>query len=144
MALMPAAYRRARVWAAYHVQVEVETVSIESTPGDALIRAHVRRVFRGRAALRADDLIHFSVAVYSEGDFIPCGGALWNNRPALERARFMEVFLNGRPPDCELALWQSTIIENLTDVPQMAAQSRIADAWQVLRSVLDEVKSWRP
>src|SRR5262249_29663461 len=49
----------------------------------------------------------------------PPGGVTWTDYARLVGARYMEVYLNGKPPDCSVALWQSTIIETACDTPAL-------------------------
>lgn len=104
-------YLMARHEARFHVQVEVITVSpVERTPGPVRLDARVIQVFRGDRTLKAGDRVTFEEHVMRPGDSIPCGGILWKEGGALQQARYLEVFLNGDPPECAVPLCQSEVI----------------------------------
>jgi hypothetical protein len=125
----PETYLRARRWARFHVQVELEEVP-ENDPSfsDVPVNARVVRVFRHkwrwwhwpwRWRLKVGDRVSYLVSVVSEGDPIRPGGVFWTPYGALKNAKFMEVFLNGAPPRCSVAAWQGQIIDHATDEPVM-------------------------
>jgi hypothetical protein len=131
--LVPWAYEQARDTAQYHVQVELAGVPADvSTPGDVRVHARVLHVFRGRKGLRPGALVMFSISVNREGDAIPCGGAIWTHYEHLLKAKYMEVFLNGEPPECTVALWQSAIIDSASAKP--APVKWIVSEWELDRT----------
>jgi hypothetical protein len=124
VALRPERYLEARHTARFHVQVEILAVAgPDQTPGDAAVTARVVRVFRGDLAV--GDEIRYAEAVIRPADWeenfeqIPIGGTVWKEYDAVHRAKYAEAFLNGTPPDLELALWQSWLIDAPTDAPRM-------------------------
>jgi hypothetical protein len=118
--LPPFEYKKARILARFHVQVELDSVpDIALTPGEVRVGGRVNRVFRGDPDLRCCDPVEFAVSVYRQQDDLPVGGICWTNFDALRGARFMEVYLTGKPPNCSVARWQSKIIEKPCDTPAL-------------------------
>ena len=120
--MLPASrYKEARRNAVYHVQVElIGPLPMIDTPGKVKVKAQVATVFRGSTSLKVGDQVTFEIAVTRKTDHpdsLPYGGQIWTDFDKLEAARFMEVFLNGEPPDCEVALWQSKLINSVTTSP---------------------------
>ena len=110
---------RARLLARFHVQIEVTFRDGEiETPAALPIKGTVVRVFRGVGAIGVGDEVAFSVEVARPEDDIPCGPSfmLYEN---FMRASHMEAFLNGNPPDCELALDECIALDNPTPRPQL-------------------------
>lgn len=113
-------YFRARRLAPLHVQVDVTEVPRElPVLGAVRISARVARIFRGRHLLRLGDEVSFEISVCKRMADIPTNGTWWIQAEALARAQFMEVFLEGTPPSCQVALWQSTIIDAPSARPRM-------------------------
>jgi hypothetical protein len=80
--------------------------------GQAAVTAEVVRAFRGSEALRPGAVVTFAVSVLTPDtprQRVPRGGTRWTDYGAL-RAAYLEVFLNGQPPACEVALWQLATI----------------------------------
>jgi hypothetical protein len=117
-------YLRARRSAPLHVQVDVTEVPRELPAlGVVRISARIARIFRGRHLLRLGDDVSFEISVCERMTDIPTGGTWWIQADALARAQFMEVFLDGTPPGCQVALWQSTIIDAPSARPRMGLWS---------------------
>lgn len=136
-------YDEARREAAYHLQVRVlHVASGVRTPGQARVRAEVVRVFRGPADVAPGTAMNFDVSVLN-GDEpwerIPIGGTLWTNYAALQATGYLEVFLDGTPPDCQIRLWQQAILAAPTDRPTMPYPPAIA---QVPKSWLRRALNW--
>lgn len=114
-------YEQARRDAEFHVQVEIRHVQRNvATPGQARVDANVIRIFRGQHALKLGDAVRFVVSVLTGNeslDNVPIGGTIWTNYNNLPATRFLEVFLDGLPPECAVALWQLSIIDSLSDLP---------------------------
>ena len=112
---------RARLLARFHVQIEVSFREGEiKTPAEVPVTGKVVRVFRG--AIRVGDEITFSVHVMRPGD----QDRMWCGPSFLEYETFMhashiEAFLNGNPPNCELALDEYVVLENPTARPQLSS-----------------------
>ena len=131
MAMPAPAYLERRLRARYHVQVELAYTPVTDTPTYAPVAGCVRRVFRGDERLGLGDEVHFSVAVRRPEDSIRPGGDLWMDLRAFEAAKYMEVFLNGTPPDCELADYRSFVIAGPSDAPcvPVPTEEEVATAW---------------
>jgi hypothetical protein len=121
--LPPWRYEQARHDARFHVQVAVRQVQADGRPpGKAAVGAEVVRVFHGGDALRPGDEVTFAVSVLTPDtprQRVPVGGTRWTDYAALRAAAYPEVVLNGRPPACEVALWQLAIIPAPTDRPML-------------------------
>lgn len=133
MVMPAAAYLEAQCRARYHVQVELERPpAIGQTPAHVLVSGWVGRVFRGDGALQPGDWVHFRVAVCRSGDPVPCGGELWMDVQDLAPARYLEVFLDGVPPECRVAGSRCQVIEKFTHAPRIAAPAaeEVAAAWK--------------
>ena len=120
MVLPASEYRHARRDAEFHVQVELtEVPSTADTPCEISVCAKVVQIFRARRPLHLGDAVKFSVAVNRPGDEMPAGGTLWIDYDNLASHRFMEVFLDGDPPDCRVALWQYQLLDSASEEPKM-------------------------
>ena len=86
----PGAYRDARVRAAHHIQAEI----LQCWGGTLSVK--VRRVFRG--PLKRGARLMLNVSVPPEGP-MPIGGTLYWDAASVARAKFLEAFLDGDPPD---------------------------------------------
>jgi hypothetical protein len=124
--LPPHEYEKARRNARFHLQVVIEEVpSHVKTPCEQLlITGKVVRIFRGRHNLRQGDFVKFNIAVQGEPYVAMCSGIFWLNYSNLLQAKYMEVYLNGNPPNCSVALWQYALLDISTDQPTMSSESR--------------------
>lgn len=116
-------YEQARRDAEFHVQVEIRHVQRNvATPGQACVDADVIRIFRGQHALKLGDAVRFVVSVLTGNeslDDVPIGGTIWTNYNNLQEARYLEVFLDGLPRECAVALWQLAIIDSPSDLQHL-------------------------
>ena len=120
MVLPASQYRQARHEAAFHIQVKLTQVpSTADAPGEITVSAKVVQIFRARKPLHPGDTVKFSVAVNRPGDEMPASGTLWIDYNNLASHRFMEVFLDGDPPDCHVALWQYQLLDSASEEPKM-------------------------
>lgn len=124
-ALMPPeVYRKARAEAAYHVQLAITKVDApRQGPGGCLVEGQVLKVFKdtgGRIA--PDQIISFPVACYRRGDSVPIGGTLWLDTDQLEKADYMEVYLNADGEGFAPALWNYRLIPKPSDTPQIPVE----------------------
>jgi hypothetical protein len=83
------------------------------------LETRVLKVYRSDGTLKVGDCVNFAEYVMREGDEIPCGGTRWKRHDEVWNARYLEAFLNGEPPSCEVALCQSVMLSAPTDCPQM-------------------------
>ena len=114
---------KGRITARYHVQVElVEKAPISQTPVHAVVRAKVLRVFRGDDQLPVGSEVRFSVAVARTDDDREYGRP-WMLPSIFESAKYMEVFLDGSPPECEICSSQAAVILKPIDSPSMRVPS---------------------
>ncbi|MEG4590048.1 hypothetical protein QUA54_33255 [Microcoleus sp. MOSTC5] len=85
------------------------------------IKGKVVCIFRGRRSIRIGDSVEFDVAVEGEPYILRTSGILWLNYSNLLQANYMEVFLNGKPPNCSIALYQYELIEAPTKNPTLSS-----------------------
>ena len=124
MSLAPETYLRARKLARFHVQVKLEDARLPSSyPGEARIIAIVVRLFRGNEGLAVGDRVTFDLCVVQHMDQIPTSGEWWTLAARVSAGQLMEAFLDGEPPDCKLAHWQSMLIDADSAEPQMKLDS---------------------
>jgi hypothetical protein len=121
--LQPEQYQNARRTAEFHGQVRILKVEIpKRTPAHVLVQAEIVHTFRGPTTYAPGAFVRFRVSVLKGDeplDRIPIGGTIWKNLNDLVGAEFIEVFLNGEPPDCEVDLWQSAIISEPSSSPDL-------------------------
>ncbi len=117
----PEVYRKARANAPYHVQIAITKVDAPRTgPGGCLVEGQVLKIFKNTGdRLAKDQIIGFPVACYRRGDKVPVGGTLWLDTDQLEKAEYMEVYLNEDGEGFTPALWNYHILQKLSDTPQM-------------------------
>ena len=106
----------ARREAPFHVQMSVEPRVVAT--GEAQIAGKVVRVFRTDGRLRDGDDIVWPIWVCRRGDE-PTGPA-FIHVDDLARASFIEVYLRGTPPACELAAYEFTLIDAPTEQPLLS------------------------
>jgi hypothetical protein len=135
MAMPRPAYDEARLRARYHVQIELAHATVGETPAHVPVIGRVRRIFRGDDCLRLGDEVHFSVAVCRPGDDLAPGGHQWMYVRHLERATYMEAFLDGTPPECQVARSQCFVIPALSNAPWklVPTEEEVAVAWAAFR-----------
>ena len=122
----------ARRGARFHAQVELVKPQAElQTPAALPVEGRVVRVFRGKGGLSLGQQVTFSVHVCRRGDNI-WPGPKFMRYEDFTGARYMEVFLNGAPPGCEVALDEVSIVERPSRRPQLRA-SRVAYYVALLR-----------
>lgn len=142
----PPAYPEARLRALYHLQVEVtEAPNPEQTPAPVGVQSVVRRVFRTDGHISVGDAVCFDVWVSGEGDSIldlPLGPLIVMSLRALRNSMYLEVFLNGTPPQCHLAADQCASIYELLDTPHMRVptEAEVAAAWDEFNQHLASAK----
>jgi hypothetical protein len=112
------AYTQKRFEARYHVQVKHDRDVIHETTGIVPVRGRVVTVFRGDNKLRVGDEVRFSAAIYHDPDEVPPGGWSWTHIASFNNAEYFELFLNGKPPLCEVADYTILIIGAPSKTPQ--------------------------
>jgi hypothetical protein len=119
MAMPAYEYARAALDAEAHVQLEIDRVELpSSTPGEAVVHGKVARVFRGDTSLLGAS-ISFEVSCLHEEDDAPPSGVLWTRVVDLKKARVMEAYLDHHEGAWHVALYNSQILDALTDAPQL-------------------------
>jgi hypothetical protein len=103
----------ARRTATFHIQMALTTRTLER--GEAEITGNVVRVFRTDGRLVEGNDVTFAIWVCKPGDE-PTGPA-YIYGDDLAKAVFMEAYLRGSPPYCELAAYEFTRIDAPTDQP---------------------------
>jgi hypothetical protein len=101
----------ARREAPFHIQMAVEARSVMR--GEAQIAGKVVRVFRTDGRLEEGDAITWAIWVCRPGDE-PTGPA-YIYADDLERVSFIEAYLRGTPPACDLAAYEFTLIDAPTE-----------------------------
>jgi hypothetical protein len=91
----PGRWHRAR----YHVQVKLDRQPIYE-PGTVSLSGRVMTVFRGDDRLAIGDKVHFFVSAYRHRDDVTPWGGAYTHVDVLNKAKFMEVLLDGDPPYC--------------------------------------------
>jgi hypothetical protein len=147
----PPAYTQARLTARFHVQVEYEPPrQLAPTGGESCgyvaVCASVRRVFRGEPLLRSGDLVNFSVPIYWDKRRILLGES-WMSHVDFERGRFIELFLDGIPPECTICASQYKMIAAPSELPEMQipTKEQLAEEWAKFeeRSISSSRKWWQ-
>jgi hypothetical protein len=115
--MMYSAIKNARLHAAYHVQMELEKVP--NKPGKGQVSGRVVRIFRGTPRLRLGDTVEFEVWAARKQHELQdvLIGVAYLEFDALRHARYVEVFLDGEPPNCTVPEAQHKIIESPSDAP---------------------------
>jgi HEAT repeat protein len=134
MALPPRVYAEARDGSQFHLQVEVEkVVRLPHPSGDeaaaevfgfkARVAGRVVHVFRGGAAVQPGDRVTFDVAAALEPRAIPGVHEMaWDQ---LRAARYLEVFLDGEPPDCgDVGILLPLVLDASSDAPVLPTTAR--------------------
>ena len=109
---------RWRRTAPFHVQLELDQVwDPERASGEIPVNGLVVRVFRADGRLDVGDHIEFPLYVCHKGDE-PTGPA-FIYADALARAVYMEAYLAGTPPKCELVAYEFCVLDAPSDRPVM-------------------------
>jgi hypothetical protein len=101
--------------APFHIQIAVETHTV--VRGEAQIAGKVVRVFRTDGCLEEGNDIAWTIWVCRPGDE-PTGPA-YIYEEVLARASFIEAYLCGTPPNCELAAYEFTLVDAPSEQPVM-------------------------
>ncbi len=140
VAIVTAELDRLAEAAPFHVQVEILERSL-GEPGEfARVDGQVARVFRGH--LRVGERVRFEIAVYRRPDEITPGGWSWIDVATFEAARFVEAFLEGEPPDLNVANFRVRILSELGDAPDSSNASDPPPASAPKPSGLERFRRW--
>jgi hypothetical protein len=117
--LAPQDYEKARHQALFHLQVELQSLpsNVKMPCEDLRVKGQVVRIFRGHYHFQIRDTVKFALAVLGDRDAPPLSGILWLRDSNLRQMQYIEVFLNGKPPIYDVALYQYELIEAPTDEP---------------------------
>ena len=107
--------------AKYHLQVELSQryLAKDAEPGKGgtgrlNVRCNIKRIFRAEEELHLEDEIALTVGICDHPDGIE-GGLILDR--IFDKCRYMEVFLNGSPPDLEDSQYGLNMISELTSEP---------------------------
>jgi hypothetical protein len=107
-----------RVTAPYHVQLQLERRSEPlRVPSEVVLRGRVVRVFRSDGRLGPGDWVAFKLWVCQPGDE-PTGPPFIYHQPFMQ-ASYVEAYLHGEPPDCELAGYEFAVISAPSEEPSL-------------------------
>jgi hypothetical protein len=106
---------KARRLAPFHVQLELEpSGTVRSTPGLMPIAGRVSRIFKGHGKVSVGDRLTFSVNVCRRGEETPPGAA-YLFEDDLRHATYIEVYLDGTPPQCQIVFDECAILAGQRD-----------------------------
>ena len=121
----------ARREARFHVQVQVTRIEpVSHTPAEVPIKARVVRVFRSDSTLRVGDEVMFSMRAYRQDDYVPPGPPFMIYEK-LMRGNYMEVYLNGDPPQCRVPWDECVILDRPTRLARFRT-SRLGELFSAL------------
>ena len=147
--LSPETYKRARKNAQLHVQVEMDPINqkVEKDCENFSITGKIVRIFRGYRVCRIGDPVNFNVAIKVSSNYCP-SGILWLGFSDLFYNNYMEVYLNGNLPNCNVALYQYKLLETPTEdpvipSPQRHLWDRPLEIWQRLVFKVSYWLKWR-
>ena len=107
-----------RMSAPYHVQLELDQKAAPvEVPSIVVVQGRVVRLFRSDSRLKSGDRLGFKIWVCQPGDE-PTGPAFVYYKEFMS-ASYVEVYLHGNPPNCELAAYEFALISAPTDQPSM-------------------------
>jgi len=107
-----------RMRAPFHVQFHLEKKEEPlRIPSDIFLGGQVVRVFRSDGRLESGDRVRFKIWLCQPGD--EQTGPAFIHHDAYTRARYVEAYLHGQPPDCELAGYEFEVLSAPTDEPTM-------------------------
>jgi hypothetical protein len=126
-ALPPTAYQNARVSAPHHVQIAVTRVTPPANGArDCVVTGRIVTVFKG--PLRVGDSVSLrksctgrAIGQIAQPDLLPPGPQIYVETANLQRARYLEAFLNNDP--IELAADQAVIITSPSRTPRCSPAS---------------------
>jgi len=138
MVMGPGGRLRARHEAPFHVQLELEkTRVLECVPGDMQVSGRAVRVFRTDGRLAVGDHLAFTLWICRAGDE-PTGPA-YIYYDDFMGASYMEVYLYGSPPDCQLAGYELSVVDAPSDEPKLPPDE--FDFW--LKTAGGDIRWWQ-
>jgi len=138
MAVPLAGHLQARKNARFHVQVKIGKIPTDiQTPAQVLVEGVVVQVFRSDGSLGLGDRVGFLVWVCREGDHVPLG-PVCGFLDRLASATHIEVYLNGAPPRCEVALDEWLPLETASDEPRLTVE----DLERQIREARKRKRGW--
>ena len=119
--LAPESYEQARKNALLHLQIELDPIDrqIEERELNFPITGKIVRIFRGNQICQLEEFINFDVAVCSPDAPVLMSGIWWLKYSDLLDRKYLEVYLDGKPPNFSVALWQNESIDAPTEQPVM-------------------------
>ena len=132
-----------RMTATYHVQIHLDQKTHLTVPGIVSLQGKVVRVFRSDGQLKYGDRVGFNIWVCQPGDE-PTGPAFVYYENFMQ-ASHVEVYLHGKPPNCELAAYELALISAPTDQASMTVAQLQELAHAPVRTeshYVQQTKSW--
>jgi hypothetical protein len=111
---------KARREAPLHVQLQLTSVPPECPNHEVAIEGRIVTVFRGQALAAAGAVVEFPIWVCRPGDE-PTGPA-YVYHDTLVAATYMELYLYGSPPKCQLAAYEFVVIASSSATPVLSAE----------------------
>jgi hypothetical protein len=103
--------------------VKIEKIPVDfQTPAEVLVEGPVIRVFRSDGNLKPGDWVSFKVNVCREGDEILLIGPTYTFYDNFVAASYVEAYLNGAPPQCEVPLDEWAPLETPSEEPRLTVE----------------------
>jgi hypothetical protein len=122
----------------FHVQVELVTGS-EPLLGPKRVQGRVVQVFRGDGRVVPGDQIAFRLWVCESGK--EPTGECYVYRNDFIRARYIEAYLHGSPPKCEIAGNEFTLIDSPSETPCLTVGDLEESVARLARTEADSAKA---
>jgi hypothetical protein len=133
-----------RMKAPYHVQVRLDQDAQPLiVPSEISVRGTVVRVFKSDGRLRCGECVGFHIWVCQPGDE-PTGQAFVYYEQ-FSQASYVEAYLRGAPPNCELAAYEFVLISAPSDQPSMTVaqlQELTHSSIQTEQQPVNYTRSW--
>jgi hypothetical protein len=123
--MAPSAYENATFDATYHIQIEIKHDKTKEENSSRMkqcinqfhVSGVVKRILRGDGLLEIENEISLTIGIAPTSAEISASDLYYTNLDGIIVSTFMEVFLNGKPPDLKVPASQIRVIENLTQNP---------------------------
>ncbi|MBE9103370.1 hypothetical protein [Vacuolonema iberomarrocanum] len=129
-----AAYTERRLRAPYHVQVKFNPDLIQRESGIVPVQGEVVTKFRGDDKLSVGDEVCFAVALYHNRNEVFLGAWSWTHIDEFNEAEFLEVFLDGDPPNCGVHDYSVLLI----DAPSTSPRANVPTE----KELSDQLAEW--